>query len=270
MKIGKYGGIFLFRTKNALKKLLLSVSFVALVATPVLHVDGLEQTVSANTDVVMEDGVTQPVYSYTDAIKETIFVESTMDSDRNGEQDRIAIDIMRPKETEEGIKVPTIMDASPYYESMGRGNESQIKDPDGIGENTMFPLYYDNYFVPRGYAVVLVDMVGTNNSDGCPTTGGYEETESVKVVIDWLNGKGKAWNKDGEEITADWSTGKVGMVGKSYDGTLPNAVAAQGVEGLETIVPIGAISSWYDYYRYGGIPFYFNGPSGLASRITNS
>lgn len=270
MKIGKYGGVFLFRTKNALKKLLLSVSFVALVATPVLHVDGLEQTVSANADVVMEGGVTQPVYSYTDAIKETIFVESTLDSDRNGEPDRIAIDIMRPRETEEGIKVPTIMDASPYYESMGRGNESQIKDPDGIGENTMFPLYYDNYFVPRGYAVVLVDMVGTNNSHGCPTTGGYEETESIKVAIDWLNGKGKAWDKDGNEVTADWSTGKVGMIGKSYDGTLANAAAAQGIEGLETIVPIGAISSWYDYYRYGGIPFYRNGPGGLAGRVTNS
>src|SRR5699024_8851320 len=51
---------------------------------------------------------------------------------------------------------------------------------------------------------------------------------------------------------ADWTTGKVGMVGKSYDGTLANGLAATGVEGLETIVPIGAISNWYDYYRANG------------------
>jgi X-Pro dipeptidyl-peptidase len=31
-----------------------------------------------------------------------------------------------------------------------------------------------------------------------------------------------------------------------------NGVAATGVRGLETIVPISAISSWYDYMRYNG------------------
>ncbi len=161
------------------------------------------------------------------------------------------------------------MDASPYYESLGRGNESQLKDADRDGINDMFPLFYDNYFVPRGYAVVLVDMVGTNNSNGCVPTGGHEEIESVKVVIDWLNGKGKAWNKAGQEINADWSTGKVGMIGKSYDGTLANGAAAAGIEGLETIVPIGGISSWYDYYRYGGILSNRNGPGGLSNTVTS-
>ncbi|MEU5864380.1 CocE/NonD family hydrolase [Nonomuraea sp. NPDC047529] len=38
------------------------------------------------------------------------------------------------------------------------------------------------------------------------------------------------------------------MIGLSYDGTLAEAVAARG-EGLRTIVPEGAISSWYDYAR---------------------
>ena len=37
------------------------------------------------------------------------------------------------------------------------------------------------------------------------------------------------------------------MIGKSWDGTIANGVAATGVEGLKTIVPISAISSWYDY-----------------------
>ena len=53
--------------------------------------------------------------------------------------------------------------------------------------------------------------------------------------------------------TADWTTGKVGMIGTSYNGTLPIAVASTGVEGLEAIVPISAISNWYDYYRANGM-----------------
>lgn len=53
-------------------------------------------------------------------------------------------------------------------------------------------------------------------------------------------------------MNADWSTGHVGMIGVSYNGTLPNGVAATGVEGLKTIIPIAAISNWYDYYRANG------------------
>lgn len=218
----------------------------------------------------IEDVKSQPIYSYEEAIRETVYVESTLDSDENGKADRIAVDIIRPKETEEGLKVPVIMDASPYYESMGRGNESEVKDRDKDGINEKFPLFYDNYFVPRGYAVALPEMVGTNNSDGCPTTGGYEEIESIRVVIDWMNGRAKAWDQDNNEVKADWTTGNVGMIGKSYDGTLANGVAATGVEGLKTIVPIGAISSWYNYYRYEGLTYYNNGPGGLASRVASS
>jgi X-Pro dipeptidyl-peptidase len=257
------------KQSSFISKILAFIMIFTITAPYAANAESFESTISSQGHQ-LADGVTEPIYSYEDAIKETIYIASEMDSDRDGEMDLIAADIMRPQETEDGLQVPVIMDASPYYESMGRGNESEIKDPDGDGINEFFPLYYDNYFVPRGYAVVLPDMTGTNNSDGCPTTGGWEETEGVKVVIDWLNGKGTAWDSDGNEIQADWSTGKVGMVGKSYDGTLPNAAAAQGIEGLETIVPIGAISNWYHYYRYGGIPFYYNGPSGLAQRVTAS
>ena len=34
---------------------------------------------------------------------------------------------------------------------------------------------------------------------------------------------------------------------------LPNQVATTGVEGLKTIIPVSAISSWYDYYRANGL-----------------
>ena len=53
------------------------------------------------------------------------------------------------------------------------------------------------------------------------------------------------------------------MIGKSYDGTLANGVAATGVEGLKTIVPISAISAWYNYSRTGGVRHNTNYPAGL-------
>ena len=54
-------------------------------------------------------------------------------------------------------------------------------------------------------------------------------------------------------MTAPWTTGKVGMMGTSYNGTIPiGAATTAGVEGLEAIMPISAISNWYDYYRANG------------------
>ena len=108
-------------------------------------------------------------------------------------------------------------------------------------------------WVPRGFAVVHAESEGTGGSTGCPTSGGQNETLGIKAVIDWLNGRTTAVDGDGKKVKAYWTTGKVGMIGTSYNGTLPNAVAATGVEGLDAIIPVSGISSWYDYYRANGM-----------------
>ncbi len=199
---------------------------------------------------------TQPVYDYADAIRESVYVDTKMDTDSDGSNDVIAVDIVRPRETAAaGRRIPVIMDASPYYSCCGRGNESEKKTYDENGVIQKMPLYYDNYFVPRGYAMVGVDVVGTSRSTGCGDVGGKDEIDSVVAVIDWLNGRNTAHTSDGEPVRATWTNGSVGMIGKSYDGTLANGVAATGVRGLKTIVPISAISSWYDYSRSGGVPY---------------
>ncbi len=116
-----------------------------------------------------------------------------MDTDSDGTADTIAVDIVRPRETDAtGVKVPVIMDASPYYECCGRGNESEKKTYDSDGVIAKMPLFYDNYFVPRGYGVVGVDIVGTGRSTGCGDVGGKDEIASVVAVIDWLNGRNTA------------------------------------------------------------------------------
>ena len=58
------------------------------------------------------------------------------------------------------------------------------------------------------------------------------------------------------------------MIGKSYDGTFANGVASTGVDGLTTIVPISAISDWYDYSRMGGIRENTHYPRSLDNSIT--
>lgn len=222
-------------------------------------------------ELVIENGVTQPVFGYADAIRERVFVTSDVDTDADGALDIVAMDIIRPRASEHGLRVPVIMDASPYYSTVCRGNESECKaDVDGDGLNDKWPLFYDNYFVPRGYAVILLDMIGTNNSTGCPVTGGYADNISAPTAIDWLNGRRKGFDASGNEVVADWHNGRTGMIGKSYDGTLANAAAATGVEGLTTIVPISAISSWYDYSRSNGLVTRGNNYSGsLARTVTN-
>ncbi|MEU6687489.1 Xaa-Pro dipeptidyl-peptidase [Streptomyces sp. NPDC046832] len=212
----------------------------------------------------------EPVHSYENAIREAVWVDTGLDGDRDGRTDRVAVDIVRPREPAgQGRKVPVIMDASPYYSCCGRGNESQKKTYDAQGRVAQMPLYYDNYFVPRGYAFVGVDLAGTNRSDGCVDVGGRSDIQSAKAVVDWLNGRAKAYtSRTGTtRAQAGWTNGRTGMIGKSWDGTIANGVAATGVKGLKTIVPISAISSWYDYYFQQGAPLYDSGPEWLSDYV---
>ncbi|MEU3781180.1 Xaa-Pro dipeptidyl-peptidase [Streptomyces sp900129855] len=212
----------------------------------------------------------RPVYSYEHAIREAVWVDTGLDGDGDGRTDRVAVDIVRPRElAAQGRKVPVIMDASPYYSCCGRGNESQLKTYDTAGNVVQMPLFYDNYFVPRGYAFVGVDLAGTNRSDGCVDVGGRSDIQSAKAVVDWLNGRAKAYTTrtGATAAKAGWTNGRTGMIGKSWDGTIANGVAATGVRGLKTIVPISAISSWYDYYFAQGAPLYDSGPDWLSNYV---
>ena len=245
----------------------LAVGLSALAVPTIATSSAAPPTASAERPYQLKNGRTAPIYSYADAIRETVYV-SAPDFDGDGAPDRVAADIVRPSETDAaGVEVPVVMDASPYYLSIGRGNEGEFKTYADDGTPEQFPLFYDNYFVPRGYAFVAVDMAGTARSTGCVDQGGVSDVGSVEAVVKWLNGNADAVDAAGEPVEAGWTNGRTGMIGKSYDGTLANGVAATGVEGLETIVPISAISSWYDYDRSQGLPFSWDYPTGLSSRV---
>lgn len=123
--------------------------------------------------------------------------------------------------------------------------------------NTAYPdrmTYYD-YFLVRGFAVVQASGLGTYGSEGIECCGTRMEADALKNIIEWLNGKRRAFTDRTSNvvINADWASGKVGMIGASYAGALAFEVAATGVEGLETVVPIAGVSSWYDYSNSQGI-----------------
>ncbi|MEU1722658.1 CocE/NonD family hydrolase C-terminal non-catalytic domain-containing protein [Nonomuraea sp. NPDC005692] len=138
---------------------------------------------SAAPTLLVRNGQTQPAFSYTEAVRETVYVETPMDSDRDGRRDRVAVAVMRPAETLNGMRVATILKATPYS---GREAQSAVPDP-GV-----FNDWYDEYFVPRGYAAVEVEVQGTGASEGCPTTGGREDVLSATAAVDWLNGRARA------------------------------------------------------------------------------
>jgi X-Pro dipeptidyl-peptidase len=223
------------------------------------------------TGPVFVDGQAQPVFSTNPAswIREELWVESEIDSDFDGKLDRIHVDVARVQETETiGLKVPVVFEVSPYYggnvDVVNWSVDHEIGQPPTTRVvtapefNDTSPIISNSHtatWVPRGFAVVHAEGTGTGLSEGCPTTGDPFETLGPKAVIDWLNGRAKGFTSptSDERVLATWTTGKVGMIGTSYNGTLPIGVATTGVKGLEAIVPISAISSWYDYYRANGM-----------------
>ena len=219
---------------------------------------------------VFIDGQAQPVFTAgpTSWVRQELWVESEIDSDFDGELDRIHVDVTRVQETETiGLDVPVVFEVSPYYGGDVPVTNWSVDHEIGQPPTTRpvaTPTFFDtspiisnshvNTWVPRGFAVVHAEGTGTGLSQGCPTTGDPFETLGPKAVVDWLNGRASGYTSptSTERVFADWTTGKVGMIGTSYNGTLPIGVATTGVEGLEAIVPISAISSWYDYYRANG------------------
>jgi X-Pro dipeptidyl-peptidase len=237
---------------------------------------GLGGGVAQAQGPVLENGKTKAVYDYKAAVKERVFIpQPGIDQDKNGQDDWVTIDILRPSEGSAANKMPAIIDPSPYYTTVCRGAEGQcMADWDDNGTNDQWPLFYDNYFVPRGYAYILSQGNGTGyTTHGCVNHGGPGDIAGHKSVVDWLNGRVKGYSAaslTATEKVADWHNGSSAMIGKSYDGTLSNGVAATGVEGLKTIVPVSAISSWYLYSRTGGVRHNTNYPASLNNTVTTS
>lgn len=255
---------------------LFGFSFVELLAQQASLPDSTSDDKSENTVPVFKDGEAQIVEGFKntkDWITHDLWVETEFDSDDSGSPDRMHVSVTRQKQTDtEGLKVPVIYVTSPYFAGTSSTDKEfmwdpkheigatppERKNPPEIKFRSRRPMISSSHigtWVPRGYAVVHSCSPGTGLSQGCPTVGGINESLAPKAVIDWLCGRAKGFTSvDGDEqVTADWCSGKVGMTGTSYNGTLPIAAATTGVEGLEAIIPIAPNTSYYHYYRSNGL-----------------
>jgi X-Pro dipeptidyl-peptidase len=224
---------------------------------------------------IFKDGEAQLIPAFEDDskwIRHDLWVETQFDSDADGKPDRMHVSVTRQEQTEtQKLKLPIIYVTSPYFAGVAPfvdGLFWNVKHELGAttvprvhaevtrtGERPIISNSHIKKWVPRGYIVVHSSSPGTGLSQGSPTVGGDNESLAPKAVIDWLCGRGKGYSEPygGEEVTAFWSTGKVGMTGTSYNGTLPLAAATTGVAGLEAIIPIAPNTSYYHYYRSNGL-----------------
>ncbi|QDV45444.1 Xaa-Pro dipeptidyl-peptidase [Stieleria neptunia] len=225
---------------------------------------------------VFKDGEAQVVKAFEDSdywIRHDLWVKTEFDSDGDGKLDRMHVSVTRPRQTEsEGLKLPVVYNSSPYFAGTGAKGDEYFWNPrqelgatpperkhfDAVERTGMRPIIskrHEKDWVPRGYIVVHSSSPGTGLSEGCPTVGGDNESLAPKAVIDWLCGRADGFTSpDGDEkVTADWCTGKVGMTGTSYNGTIPLAAATTGVDGLEAIIPVAPNTSYYHYYRSNGL-----------------
>lgn len=249
---------------------ILSLVFVALLSLPVL---GQTET---KAGPIFKDGEAQIVPAFEDAskwIREDLWVETTFDTDGDGKPDRMHVSVCRPYQTDtEGLKLPIVYNSSPYFAGVAPNVEGLFWDVEHelgqmpktkrvhpevkrTGKRPIISNGHIKTWVPRGYIVVHSSSPGTGLSQGAPTVGGDNESLAPKAVIDWLCGRAKGYTTpDGNEtVEAFWSTGKVGMTGTSYNGTIPLAAATTGVAGLEAIIPVAPNTSYYHYYRSNGL-----------------
>ena len=233
------------------------------------------------------NGKSLATFSANNAIREVVYVESRIDSDNDGLPDLIKVNIIRP--SYHG-KIPAVMTASPYHQGTNdkasdkalykMEAELEVKEPheislekptldlvEPVGEAELVPeaeeklthinssYTLNDYFLPRGFANIYVSGLGTKDSQGQMTNGDYRQVEAYKNVIDWLNGRCRAFTDHSRkrQVKADWSNGKVATTGLSYLGTMSNGLATTGVDGLEVIIAEAGISSWYNYYRENGL-----------------
>ncbi len=129
---------------------------------------------------------------------------------------RLALDVWLP----EGAPgpLPTILILTPYYRRFAL-------EPGAEGRTEPSPntAKYRNFFVPRGYVLVVVDTRGTGASFG--TRDSFRsptERDDFREVADWI-------------IAQPWSNGIIGSTGISYLGAAALFLASTGHPAVKAV-----------------------------------
>lgn len=142
---------------------------------------------------------------------------------------RLAADVYRPSAY--GLKFPALIATSPYSRHIQRTTLPHGQNEAGVTQ----------FWVPRGYAHIIVDVRGTNDSEGSWDMMGPTEQRDLYDLIEWV-------------AEQPWCDGNVGMTGTSYFGWSQMNAATQQPPHLKTIFAYEASTDLYrDVFFHGGI-----------------
>ena len=129
----------------------------------------------------------------------------------------------------------TVLEYSPYWNTEYGPSEEQDEVVDG--RRTM--RGWHRPFMDAGFAVALVNIRGTGESDGCMEWGSTVERADVHTVVEALADQA-------------WSNGNIGMFGLSYPGWTQWMAVSQAPPSLKAIVPASAVIDYHSLVTRNG------------------
>ncbi|HEV2757194.1 MAG TPA: CocE/NonD family hydrolase, partial [Actinomycetota bacterium] len=170
----------------------------------------------------------------------SVWTEDYIESaDRSDGGPTLHADIFRPEGMAEDVKTPVIMVVSPYTNHSGGPLDP---DPNERPSSRFNDFVEEARLMERGYTYVIVDLRGTGGSEGCNDWGGPGEQADTKEAVEWA-------------ARQEWSNGRVGLYGKSYDGWTGLMALAQRPEGLAAVVSQEPVVDGYRYLYMNRVPF---------------
>jgi len=147
---------------------------------------------------------------------------------------RLALDVHLP-DGDASRRWPTVVILTPYYRRFAVAAGSNAEP----SPNT---FRYRDMFVPRGYALVTVDVRGTGASFGTRDSfRSPREREDYRQTADWI-------------AAQPWCNGRIGATGISYLGAACDFLASTGHPAVKAIAPLFAVWDTYaDNYYPGGL-----------------
>jgi len=142
-------------------------------------------------------------------------------------------DVFLPAWAEEGDRFPVIVSVGPYFATAIGQSGPTLRFEDMFEEGRPFE---------RGFAYVQVDSRGYGGSAGCYDMGGRGERMDVKAAVEWA-------------AAQPWSTGRVGMWGKSYDAWTQVMALAEDPEGLGAAIIQAPLIGLYEGIYENGVGF---------------
>jgi len=149
---------------------------------------------------------------------------------------RLAVDVHLPGAGETDVACPAIMILTPYYRrfALRPGCRNDIDDCPTIA-------FYRDMFVPRGYALVIVDVRGSGASFGA-RDGFRSPAERLdhRDVAAWVSNQ-------------PWCNGNIGATGISYPGAASDFLASTAHPAVKAVAPLFAVwDTWLNHLYPGG------------------